>query len=516
MSTSAWVPVDETALRNSATATASGWTPVQEGAPKPLENPGFFKSAGGELMNMVKGIPAMFHGDPDLPGGGPMGSGVRMLTKMVTEDAARKADFRSPAYRAVAALGTPLGINASGMEQAASQGNTSGVAGIAAGDLIPWLAGSAAGPVLDAAKGAPMAVARAVSAPVVRAAVKAVSQSADVAIGAHLGGVPGAFAGRMLQPFARTAEAISGPVSRWADAKVNPSAPGLVGNDFVPASTASTAPGGTPPEIVSPAEAVSAARAPGWQTAGVEPSHGPSGVPVTEVGPRPGTPARFMLPASTPPAESPTMVGSPATVSADNSTFSRAKAAWMKANPGKDPTTSIQSLSEIAQKANEMTTAPKTPSAAANVTPQEVMQQRFEAMKQEAPAAAAETSAIPQRPTSRAEIMDDKAVQQAMQMDLDRHGWRALSEEKQAFYANNAPQLTKLQLIANSKAQQVMEAAQTQAQQILDEAHRAATTSKAVKSLTTAGAGATVDMSDILQQSIDMINAAKAARKVKR
>lgn len=128
------------------------------------------------------------------------------------------------------------------------------------------------------------------------------------------------------------------------------------------------------------------------------------------------------------------------------------------------------------------------------------------------------------RPQARTDIVDDKAVQDAMRLDLDKHGWNALSEEKQRYYADNAPQFTKRQLIAQEQARALVEQAQSQAQQILTKSRIAAETpAKFTKTIipkspvaaaaasepVTQGLDVNQDLTDILQRSLDAVKARK-------
>lgn len=59
-------------------------------------------------------------------------TGAKMGAQIGSEDAARKEEGRSAAYRGIAAVGTGLGINARGMEEAADRGDSAGILGQAA------------------------------------------------------------------------------------------------------------------------------------------------------------------------------------------------------------------------------------------------------------------------------------------------------------------------------------------------------------------------------------------------
>lgn len=108
---------------------------------KTTEQPGFFESMGRELWGIAKSAPSVLHiFRPDYA--------VEMAQKadqMQQADEARQQAGRSLPYRAAATVGEGMGIaNATGMEQAAAQGNTAGVAGIAAGDVAPVAAAEGA------------------------------------------------------------------------------------------------------------------------------------------------------------------------------------------------------------------------------------------------------------------------------------------------------------------------------------------------------------------------------------
>lgn len=121
---------------------------------------------------------------------------------------------------------------------------------------------------------------------------------------------------------------------------------------------------------------------------------------------------------------------------------------------------------------------------------------------------------IQPRPINRAEILDDKSVEEAMRKDLGLQHYRGIREVGQ----ESAP-APKWQQVAQAKADAVRAQAEAQAQQILTEAERAASTpakltktpgskSAAAQPITT-GLDANADLVNILQRSIDLINAKK-------
>jgi hypothetical protein len=105
----------------------------------PDNQQGGISSAMSELGGLAKGIPGMVAGAFEGPTGMAR-TAVETGAKIAADDTARKQDNRSGAYRAVAALGTPLGINGAKMEDQAAVGNTRGIAGTAIGDATPFVA----------------------------------------------------------------------------------------------------------------------------------------------------------------------------------------------------------------------------------------------------------------------------------------------------------------------------------------------------------------------------------------
>lgn len=108
----------------------------------PNNQPGFFHSAGSELLNLGSGIAHMvdsgsriMHGD--------ITPAVEMGRQAVEDDQRRQDMGRSGAYRTIAGVGGLVGVNARGMEDAADVGNASGVMGTAVADAVPAIATAA-------------------------------------------------------------------------------------------------------------------------------------------------------------------------------------------------------------------------------------------------------------------------------------------------------------------------------------------------------------------------------------
>ena len=103
---------------------------------------GFWKSAGKELGGLASGVADMFQSATN-----PAGAATSLGSRIATDDFMRQQEGRSLPYRVVAGVGTGLGVNARGMEEAASRGDVGGVAGTAMADAAP-VAAAAAGPKL--------------------------------------------------------------------------------------------------------------------------------------------------------------------------------------------------------------------------------------------------------------------------------------------------------------------------------------------------------------------------------
>lgn len=112
----------------------------------PANQPGFWKSAGAELLNQGKGavetagmaLPYLALGQS---GAGVLGGqlGEETVQRLSAADDLRARMGRSKIYRA-AAIPASLIANVEGMEQAADIGNAKGVAGVAFGDAAPMAA----------------------------------------------------------------------------------------------------------------------------------------------------------------------------------------------------------------------------------------------------------------------------------------------------------------------------------------------------------------------------------------
>lgn len=82
----------------------------------------------------------------------------------------------------------------------------------------------------------------------------------------------------------------------------------------------------------------------------------------------------------------------------------------------------------------------------------------------------ADTEAAYPKKGTFADMLDDKAFSQEANWDLEKHWYRALSEERQKFFADNAPTFTKGQLVAREQVGQILNEASQKAAKILDEA----------------------------------------------
>jgi hypothetical protein len=123
-------------------------------------HPGFWSTLGSDLGDMAKGLltPAGVS-----PGGYPSAQYLggkfvdnpaldpkQIQAQQGAEDESRrKAAGYGSAYRTTAAIAQPLGVNASGMEQSAAQGDTSGVLAHATSSAVPYGVGAAVSHVLS-------------------------------------------------------------------------------------------------------------------------------------------------------------------------------------------------------------------------------------------------------------------------------------------------------------------------------------------------------------------------------
>lgn len=122
----------------------------------PNNQPGILSSAASEIGNFVSSVPSMIGGLAN-----PLKTGMKQAAGIAVNDQLRKLHGNSVPYRAAVALGTPLGVNATGMEQQADVGNTRGVIGTAIGDAAPYVAPYAAAKGISAISEALPSTARA-------------------------------------------------------------------------------------------------------------------------------------------------------------------------------------------------------------------------------------------------------------------------------------------------------------------------------------------------------------------
>jgi hypothetical protein len=176
---------------------------------------------------------------------------------------------------------------------------------------------------------------------------------------------------------------------------------------------------------------------------------------------------------------------------------------------------------------------PKAPAAAPALTPAETAEGATwrEPDNASAPSVSEESKAqverpgyppgLNKRPTDRTEIVSDKAVEDAMRNDLEKQGWRALSQERKEFYANNQPGMAKGDLITNARVEAVRTAAEEQVQKILAESNPPVKYTKTVipkAKVTTTAQPIAEDLNspnrlvDLMQQSIDAVNARKGKK----
>jgi hypothetical protein len=169
-----------------------------ENAVKETNTTPAWKRLGSGLWDATKGlVGGMTSGMPDA--GSAMASGARIAG----DDAIRKAQGRSVPYRAVAGLGEGLGINAPGMEDAASRGDMAGIIGqsippaVAAtsSHWIPKVAGKIGG-IPDALGEAT----RMQETGKLKPSVRALSRATGAGVGGMTAGGPGAVAGTLLGP----------------------------------------------------------------------------------------------------------------------------------------------------------------------------------------------------------------------------------------------------------------------------------------------------------------------------
>ncbi|HET8823494.1 MAG TPA: hypothetical protein VFM77_00070 [Terriglobales bacterium] len=378
----------------------------------------FWNSYGGELKNLIKGAAsAIANVSP-----ANAASLIPAAAQIAADDEQRRADNRSAPYRAVAATGSLLGINARGMEEEAAKGNTKGVLGVAAADATPYAAGPVVGEIAPKATAAARAVtenplvgkaaARAVVNPTLRQAVKAGAQTADIAGGAAIGGTPGALVGKFLRPTERLAQTISKPVTRWAENRLTPAEP---------LSPAEAAEGSTWREP-EPVEAQSQS----------QPAPTPQAAPVSKKVPTGGTAA--------PSVEDQLMQ--------QRFRLGHLQDSLRSASPEEIPAiqTEIDATKDTLNRLNPRAARPQPA-----------------AQKQSYP------EGIQKRPTERGEVISDKAIEDAMRNDLERHGWSALSQERKEFYANNQPGMAKGDLVTQARVDAIRAEAEQRVQQVLAE-----------------------------------------------
>jgi hypothetical protein len=119
-------------------------------APNTPKKEGFASALGSDIAGMAKGVVGSF-GDAL----NPVASSYKLAQQvqgMVEHDTARKDDGRSGAYRVAAGAGELLGVNSSGMEDAAKKGDVGGILGHAA--AVPVVTAASEG----LARGVPGAV----------------------------------------------------------------------------------------------------------------------------------------------------------------------------------------------------------------------------------------------------------------------------------------------------------------------------------------------------------------------
>jgi hypothetical protein len=119
-----------------------------------------------------------------------------------------------------------------------------------------------------------------------------------------------------------------------------------------------------------------------------------------------------------------------------------------------------------------------------------------------------------QRPASepspnRADILQDKIIEDQMRADLEQHGQSAMQEAGQEFRAGSSVDTPKWQMAAEYKAQQILTEAQRQIQDVLTAAEKQATTPKRYTKTVTPKATTPEDLVQVLEDSIARARAAK-------
>jgi hypothetical protein len=122
-----------------------------------------------------------------------------------------------------------------------------------------------------------------------------------------------------------------------------------------------------------------------------------------------------------------------------------------------------------------------------------------------------------QRPASepspnRADLWEDKAIEDQMRADLEQHGQSAMREAGQEFRAGSSVNIPKWQMAAEYKAQEILTEAHQKIQEVLTAAEKQATTPKRYTRTQTVTPKATApeDLVPILEESIAKARAAKA------
>lgn len=106
---------------------------------------GFWSALGSDLMGYAKGVPGMLHTMGQALSGNPQAVSDAMMT-VGSGDQRRQQQGRSGAtdlwgaYRFIAPAGDAVGLNTAGMENAANEGDTAGVAGHAAAPIVAMAA----------------------------------------------------------------------------------------------------------------------------------------------------------------------------------------------------------------------------------------------------------------------------------------------------------------------------------------------------------------------------------------
>lgn len=188
-----FVPADRT---QDAVKAGGKMLPIEQ---QDIQHPGFWKGLGSDLWGMVKSAPAMFETPGVNPGTGELTTGAagrsqENVAAMAQADAERKARGESLPYRAAATAAQATGTNVPAMEQAAREGDVGGVLGHAA--AVPITMAATAG--LEEAAPAISDVADAAASRARMAATKVATSARDITpkqAAQVAGGASGAVAG---------------------------------------------------------------------------------------------------------------------------------------------------------------------------------------------------------------------------------------------------------------------------------------------------------------------------------